>query len=248
MKRFLLFLLLGALSACSCNKGSGKGGSIRIGIDPAWYPIDFGSQTSYVNGYVEDLLIEMARYSGAEFEKIHVSWDFLTEGMKQKKYDAILTSMPPYNFNLAQYEFSDNILELGPVLIVPVGSRHTELASMAHELVGVVIGDPATLILQRYPDLISRSFPSIPDLLNALATGEIEGAVLNRIPAINYVSDLYANKLKVVGKSLNTEGLHLAVLKGASSTPISLFNKSLDSLKKKQKLSALQKKWQLDSF
>src|ERR1043166_3717797 len=105
MYRFLiLFILL--FTGCSC--GGSSRGVLRVGVDPNWYPIDFGSQTVYVNGYTEDLLIEIARYSGIEFEKIPASWDNLMEGLSENKYDAVLSSMHPYVFNTAKYDFSSN--------------------------------------------------------------------------------------------------------------------------------------------
>ena len=71
-------LLVLALLACGCSCGSDSSrGGIRIGVDPLWYPVDFGPQTSYVNGYTEDMLLEMARYSGLRFELITARWDNL---------------------------------------------------------------------------------------------------------------------------------------------------------------------------
>lgn len=235
MYRFLILLLL--LTGC----GGGSGGSMRIGVDTTWYPLDFGTQVSYVNGYTEDLLLEMARYSGMQFELINANWDALREGLKEKKYDAILTSMPPYEYNTAKYDFSVNYLDLGPVLIFPVDAKQTNLSKMDGDLVGLITNDPAVLLLEKYPSLIIRNFPSIPDLLNALVNGDIQAAILNQIPAVNYVGDLYAGKLKIVGGPMNNAGLHLVAPKGE----IHAFNRNLESLRKKKTVATLLKKWGL---
>lgn len=242
----LFFLLIGMLQGCSCSS-EGRGGGLRVGIDPNWYPIDFGPQESYVNGFTEDLLLEIARYSGIEFERIPANWDNLYEGMKQKKYEAVISSLPAYEYNQAQYDFSHNLLDLGPVLIVPIAAQHTDLAKMSGELVGVVVGDPAVLQLQKYPDIVIRNYNAIPDLLNAIVSGEIEGALLNSIPAVNYVTDLYAEKLKIASSPLTDTGLRLIAVKGKHSHVVNTFNKSLDQLRKKKKLQALLKKWNLGS-
>ncbi len=234
------------LHGCSCGSGSGRQG-LRIGIDPNWYPIDFGRQESYVNGFTEDVLLEIARYSGIEFQRIPANWDNLLDGMKEKKYDAVLTSLPPYDFNNAKYDFSTNFLDLGPVLIVPVDTQHFDLSKMGGELVGVIIGDPSVLILQKYPETIIRNYNSIPELLTALVNGEIEGALLNRIPAVSYVRDLYAGKLKIASAPLTDAGLHLVAVKGKHHHLIQLFNKSLDHFKKKKKLQSLLQKWELET-
>lgn len=228
------------LCGCSCGNDSPRG-ALRIGVDTKWYPIDFGPQTSYVNGYTEDLLLEMARYSGVQFEVVSANWDSLLDGIKENKYDAVLTSLPPYEYNTAKYDFSSNFLDVGPVLIIANDADQTDLTKMDGELVGLIANDPAVVILQKHPAIIVRNYNSIPDLLNAVVSGEVHAAVLDRIPAINYVNDLYAGKLKIVGNPMTDKGLHLVTAKGRAKG----FIKTLDTLRKKKKLDALLKKWGL---
>jgi len=232
------------LSSCGCEP---KGKVVRIGIDPEWYPISFGAQQSFVNGYTEELLLEAARYTGIDFEKYSANWDSLLEGLKKKKYDAVLSSLPPYNFNQAQFDFSENFLQLGPVLIVPIGSSRNDLNKMGGELVGVLTGDPAVLVLNQHPDIILRNYASIPELLDSIANGEVEGGLLNQIPATAYVQDLYSNKLKIVDGPLTEAGLHLVSLKDKNHHLIQQFNKAIAQMEKKKKLQSLQQKWHLSN-
>ena len=99
MYMFRMFLL--GLLAFGCS-GQPRG-AFRIGIDPLWYPLDFGPQTSYVNGYTEELLLEMAGYGGMRFELVRANFDTLLEGMRGGQYDAVITTLPPYEYNLAKY-------------------------------------------------------------------------------------------------------------------------------------------------
>lgn len=234
-----------AMLMLTCCGGGMKSKEIHIGTDPTWYPLDFGAQTPYVNGFVEELLFEMATAMKVPFIKQTANWDTLFDSLQAGKFEAILTSLAPYNFNLAKYDFTHNFLDLGPVLIVPVGAPFTELSEMNGELVGTVANDPAVLVLQNYPEIIIRNYSSITDLLNALVAGEIEGALLNRIPANSYIRDLYSTSLKVVGKPLTEEGLHLIALKDRHPEIIKQFDKTLSAMKKK-KLPSLLKKWNLN--
>lgn len=247
MSRSLIFAFLCALFlyGCGCDHGVGRRGTIRIGIDSNWYPIDFGAQNSYVNGFTEELLLDVAQQTGMEFERVLVSWDNLFEGMKLGQYHAVLSSLPPYEFNTAIYDFSHNFLDTGPVLIVPEGGHQTDLKKMSGEHIGVIAGDPAVLLLQKHEGLIIRNYPSVADLLEAVANGEIEGALLDRVIAGSYVKDLFAGKLKISGLPLSDAGLHLIVLKGKQPALISQFNKSLTLLKQKKRMQALLRKWQL---
>lgn len=235
-------ILLLALLLCSCSNSSR--GVLRIGVDPNWYPLNFGPQTSYVNGFTEDMLIEMAHYSGLAFEKVPANWDNLYDGLREKKYDAILASLPPYIFNTAKYDFSANYLDLGPVLIVPIASSKTDLSKMEGSLIGVIANDPAALILETYPTLVIRNYSTIPELLDALAIGAIQGALLDKIPAVNFVHDLYSATLKIASAPLTDKGLHLIAPKERNSL-VKAFNKNLEALKRRKTLAALQKKWQL---
>jgi polar amino acid transport system substrate-binding protein len=235
---YLLVLIL-----CGCNGGSR--GVLRVGVDANWYPLNFGPQTSYVNGFTEDMLIEMARYSGIEFERISANWDTLYDGLKEKRYDAILTSLPPYEFNKAKYEFSSNYLDVGPILIVPTSSSQADLSKMGGSLIGILSGDPAALLIEAHPSLIIRNFSTIPDLLDALVRGDIQGALLDRIPAVNFVKDLYSDQLKIASPPLTDKGLHLVAPKGRNNL-IHAFNKNLEGIKRNKTLSKLRQKWQLE--
>jgi ABC-type amino acid transport substrate-binding protein len=247
MQRVLVFFFLSSilLFAGGCGAKRMGNGAYKIGIDPGWYPNDFGAQNSFINGFAEELLLDISEQSGFQFEIIPANWDALVSGLKEGKYQGILSSLPDYDFNAAYLDFSRNFLDLGPVLVVPEGARKTDLEKMGGEYLGVVTGDPAILILEKYEGLIIRHYPSIPELLEAVANGEIEGALLDRIVAGSYVHNLFSGKLKIAGPPLNQAGLHLVVLKGKQTLLLSQFNRSLETLQKKKRLQALLRKWQI---
>lgn len=242
--RWLFFLFAVFLSSCGCD-GQGRHGTIRIGIDPSWSPLDFKEQEPYINGYVEELLLEMSRYSGIEFQKIPANWDSLFDGLEEERYDAVLSSMPPYSFNKSKYDFSENFLDIGPVLITPWDAHTANLNQLSGELVGVLTGDQAILLLSQHPEIIIRMFNSVPETLNAIVSGEIKAAILDRLPAANYTRDIYAGRLKIASQPLTDAGLHATVLKKKADRFIKAFNNALEQMKKKKTMEALQKKWNL---
>jgi len=247
MLRPLFFVAICALflNGCGCNFTGARHGVTKIGIDPNWYPLDFGAQNSYVNGFTEELLLEISVQSGIEFERIPANWDALFEGMKLGHYQAILSSLPPYEFNTALYDFSHNFLDSGPVLIVPEGGHQNDLAKMNGAHIGVIAGDPAVLLLQKHEGLIVRNYPTVVALLEAVVNGETDGALLDRVIAGRYVSDLFSGKLRLAGSPLTNAGLHLITMKGKQPMLMGQFNKSLALLKKKKRLPSLIRKWQL---
>src|SRR5579862_3354474 len=102
MLRAFFFIAICALflHGCGCDHSVSRS-AIKIGVDSNWYPLAFGAQNSYVNGFTEELLLDIARQSGLEFEKIPANWDAIFEGLKQGRYQAVLSSLPPYEFNTA---------------------------------------------------------------------------------------------------------------------------------------------------
>ena len=234
-----LILPLLFLYGCSCSHHVPK---TRVGVDPSWYPLDFGLQRPYVNGFVEETLLDMARYEGSSFELIQTSSDSLKDGLRTGKYDAVLTSEPIRESTLASFEFSSNLLDTGPVLITAKDGKWKSLDDMNDELVGVIAGDPTIALISKQPNIVIRSFNSVPELLNAVVYGDVQAAVLNRIPAINFVRDLYAGELKIVGKPMTDQGLRLMTMKGKMGS----FGVHLTSLQRKKDWPELLKKWGLE--
>jgi ABC-type amino acid transport substrate-binding protein len=239
----IIAFLFVALQGCSCGMGKK---TYRIAVDPEWLPLDLQGQQQHVNGFVEELLIEVANYSGLRFDKIRANWDSLLGGLNADRYDAVLSSLPRYNFNVARYDFSKNFLDLGPVLVVGASSERASLGELSNELVGVLAQDQSALVLQTYPDVIMRNYASVPEALDALANGDIEGVLLDRLLAVNYVRDLFNGVLKIASPPLSDAGLRLLVSKGENQHLLQLFNRSLEHLIKKKKLQKMLQKWQLD--
>jgi polar amino acid transport system substrate-binding protein len=226
--RFLWLILV----LCACSRTQAP---IRIGVDSHWGAFDFGQETPYVNGFIGEVLGEISKQSGRPIEKIDASSDSLLAGLKSGRFDAILTQPPGFG---EVFETSPVLVELGAILIVNKAGKWKSLEGLKGELVGVIEGDPCEQIVGRQGDLVIRRYVGIPELLNAVVLGEIEGAVVNRLPAINYVADLYAPVLKVVGKPMSQSGIYL-ISKDA------VFPSEIAALKSKRHWDELLRKWRL---
>ena len=171
--------------------------------------------------------------------------DSVKQLLWEKEYDAIVTLMPPRLQNLQSYEFSDKILDLGPILIVPKKSKAKSLDDLDTKRVGFIEGEDSILILAGHPKVLVQSYTSITDLLNAVVSGEVDGALAEIIVASSYVADLYIEKLKTVGQPLSEDALRLAVVKGRNQTLIPFFNKYLSKVKRKSIYKSTLRKWEL---
>ena len=221
-------------------------GGFRIGIDPDWTALSPNAKmTPLLNGFVDEVLLEISRYSGLEFVRVRANADSLYQGLGQKSYDAVLSTTQGYSFNTARFDFSRDLLDVGIVLVVPSDSKAMRLEDLAGEVVGVLADDSSELLLQQAPSVIPRGYPMISDLFIALQTSQVEGVLLDRLTASAYVRDLYAGKMRIVGPSLNHQGIHLVVPKGMDKSTRELFDKSVKRLEKSKKLQQIAAKWNL---
>lgn len=245
MKKWLLFIWL-----CSCfllmNCSSKKPTfDYSIGIDPTFYPLQFGAQEKNVYAFSSELLQDISAMNKIKVATITMSWDNLIWGLKKGEYDAIFSPLPPYLFLEKQYSFSEPFLLTGPVLVVPVDSKKVTVESMGGKEVAVQEGSSAAMILQKYPDILIRSYDSVPKAFDDILNGTIDAAVVDYLVAYSYCNDLYQGKLKIVGQPLNDEGLRLVTLYGKADGLVTLFNEGLARLKGSSKYGTLAKKWGL---
>ena len=242
----LCCLLFFIVSSCGWK---GKRKTCRIGIDITFYPLDLKDQQARVNGFVEELLLEMTKYLPIEFAKIQMNWNTIVEGLEENedgesKYDGIISPMKSYKFNEEKYDFSPVFLQTGPVLITRKKYPQNSLEKMDNEPVGVIQGDKTVVLIQKYPNIILRKYNFIGDILTDLSRGQIDGAVINKLPAIAYLNDLFYGQMKM-SAPLTLDGLRLVTLKGKEKKFMEDFSNGLKILKKKGILEKIKKKWEL---
>ncbi len=193
-----------------------------------------------MNGYLEDLLFALSEESGLRFERIHANADAILPELSVGQYDIVVTGLSPHPLYQTRYDFSPRVLNTGLMLLLPPHA--------STDLSGKIIGiqsQEANHYLQQYPNVIIRIYESIPELLSAVVSGDADGALLSRVPAINYVRDLYAGALEISGEPLTEAGIRFVAIKGEYKKQIALLDKSIEKLEKRGKLKALQEKWRL---
>lgn len=236
--RYLLFIF--GLFLCSCGAFSEK--PFRIGIDPYWFPIDFGNQQGDINAYIEELLQTISRKEQIDFKIIDANWDSIYDDLEKGVYQGIISSLTPLPKNETRFSFSEPLLKIGPVLVLKKDNSATSLNELSGRTILIVEGSSAKNILQQYPDVIVRTTSSIPDALNQIEEDSVTGAVIEAVYAESFMRGQYVDSLQIVGEPLSGEALRLITLK--NSLLMRRFSKGLASLKEAE-LQALQKKWSL---
>jgi len=241
MKKFLLISFL-MLFCFSCSHNGGRP-SYTIAVDPNWYPIDFKDKTPYVSGFTDELLLEITKNSNLRFEKVSANWDTLFSSLKNEKYDAVLSSLPPYNFNMAEYDFSNSFLDTGPVLITIPNAKLHSIEDMNQKIIGIISGSRDIVLLQKSPDIIVRMFDNPAEMLLEVKRGAVDGALLPMISANGFINDGFHKEIMIATPPLDNQGLRLISLKGKQNQLQKAFNSALQKLKRKKTYQKLLKKW-----
>ncbi len=238
-----LFLFCSIFFLWGCNSPTPK---YEIGIDPSWYPLDFQERQTNVFGFSTELLTQISLEENIEFSILNTNWDSLLDGLTTQKYQAILSSLYPYNFNQNIYSFSEPFLNTGPVLVASIQTPELSLKDLSGKTIGVLEGSPEILMLEKDSTISIRSYASVPDTLNDLVAENIHAALLPALNATAYVDHLYFRKLKVASKPLNDQGLRLITLKEKEPKLLEKFNKALEHMKKNKSYTELISKWNLE--
>lgn len=240
LKIYLLFLLF-----ASCSLGNFKSPTYKVALDPTWEAVNLPERSASLRAFSIELMEEIGKIENINVIVYDQSWSDLLPGLEHKDYNGILSNQEPYVFHEKTYDFSSSYLSIGPVLVIPFQKTNTSLDQIKEQEIGVIKGSSGALILQKYPDIIQREYDSIPQALSAVATGTLDGAVIDALNAYSYCHNLYQGKLKIATPPLNQEGLRLMTLHKNSSHLIEAFNKGLTTLKKNGTYARLTQKWNL---
>ena len=222
-----------------------KAPKYEIGVDPSWAPLDFQTRQSNIMGFSTELLQAVSLDEKISISLLQVNWDVLFEGLNKGKYQAILSSLQPFNFNSDLYSFSEVFLATGPVLVMPIGSTQKSLKELQGKAIAALQGTPEVLLLEKYPGISISTYDDIPVALNDLVAGKVQGALLPVLPTSAYVRDLYQRRLKIVTAPLTDEGLRLITFKDKAPKLIKAFDKTLNHMKKNGDYEKQLVKWQL---
>jgi polar amino acid transport system substrate-binding protein len=126
-----------------------------------------------------------------------------------------------------------------------INSSFDSFAKLSGKEIGIVPDTKGALLLEKYPAILIRSYDSIPQALNDIVRGAIDGALIDNLSAVAYCQDLYQTELKIVSPPLTTEGLRLITLHGQASDLLLRFNRGLDKMKTTKAYDKLLLKWNL---
>ena len=244
--KWLVLVVLLIVVAVGCGKSTLHYGKYSIGRDPNWFPLEADEDGARLNGFTDALTLEIAKAEGVPLQIINIDWAQLFDGLENGEFGGIFTSLSPSIITQEKYTFSDPLLLLGPVLVVPANSSITSLADLNGKIIGVYQYDESVLIAQRNPSLIIQLYQNKPNALEALASSQYDALLIPVLDAQRLIPSVFASQLKIVTEPLNNKAIRLITLKDANKALIRHFDRGLATIFSSGKYDALLRTFKVD--
>jgi polar amino acid transport system substrate-binding protein len=219
----------GDLLAQVCEEGT-----ITVSTDPAYPPqSSLNEQTGEYEGFDIDVATEVAKRLGVEIAWEAPSWDVLTAGNWNDRWEMSVGSMTPTNDRQAVLLFTQPYYYTPAVVVVPADST---VADVATDLDGKNIGVCSGCTYEQYLDgslaIDGFTFDFVIDdanitgydtdttALQDLSTGRLDAVITSATTAQGFIDE--GNAAKIVGDPVFYEPLSVAFDQSSSLDGASL--------------------------
>ncbi|WP_117234213.1 HD domain-containing phosphohydrolase [Vibrio maerlii] len=224
-----------------------KARSLKVSNQNDWAPIDF-TLAGEPKGYAIDLLNIIQESSGLNFEYINGrSWSELVSDYREGTID-ILHSIQQHGHNQDLGAFSRPIYEL-PFGLVTL--NNTDVVSNLRDWDGKTLGmlDGWSIIpklLELYPDIELKTYPSLHLAFTALEKGEVEGVLETDAILKHKLAQTFHEKFKLQPRLDDINNVFPSsfylVMNEVDSDIVSIIDLALNNITLEQR-QALHQKW-----
>jgi polar amino acid transport system substrate-binding protein len=239
-----------------------KDGSLDIGSDVAYAPIEFFDKDNKPTGLDIDIANAMADVLGVKAKFTAAGFDTLLPSLDAKRYDVIMSAMTANADRKKVVDFV-NYFNAGSGLIVQKGNA--KAIKTADDLCGKTVSVQKATIQVDFllgttdapggldkkckdagkAGVTVRQFDDDPSAVQALIAGQSDAEIAD-FPVAAYSAQQSTGKLEVIPNQIEPAPYGIAVRK--SSTPLSTaLQKAFDAITKSGKYGEILKKWNLEA-
>ncbi len=254
MRKIGLALLIG-LVILGLVAGCAQSRKITIGTDATYPPFEsVDESTSEVVGFDPDLMAEIAKLAGLEYEFQPTAWDGIFVALAAEEFDAVMSAATITEERSKVVDFTIPYYQVGQVVSVREDEEdinsYQDLAGGS--IVGVQLattGDFATTDEAMVPEDNVRRFDTIDLAYQALVNGDVDAVVADSPTTENYVGR-FEGQIKIVGGEgqaawFTTEDYGIAVQKGDEELMAAL-NDAISKLKEDGTIQELLGEWEVE--
>lgn len=213
-------------------------GELRVGLSADYAPMEFehtvNGKTEYA-GVDIDLAKKIAKDNNLKLKIVNMSFDSLLGALKTGKIDIIISGMTSTPERKKQVVFSDSYMMTKNIMLVKKDkvNEYKDIKDFNNKKVGAQKGTEQEKIAQTEIENASiTSLSRLPDVILALKSGKVEGAVVEKPVAEAYLKQ--NPKLGISNVKFNEEekGTVIAVPKDSPKL-LSQINKTIKEVKDK---------------
>lgn len=260
MKKFAIFIvaaMLLILSACGTQKSGSeekqtkasgseyalvKEGSLTFAMTGQYPPLNF-KKDGKLTGFDVEIGTEIAKRIGLEANPVTNPWETIIQGLKAKKYDAIIGSMTATPERDKQIDFTEPYYLSGAQIFV--AENNTDIKSK-DDLKGKTIGviqastwkDMAETLTS--PDMV-MSYPVDVNALQDLELGRLDAVITDKIVGVSAKNEK-GLKIKPIGDLLNEDRVSVGVAEGNKDLTNKI-NKAIKSMIEDGTYEEISMKW-----
>ena len=213
-------------------------GELRVGLSADYAPMEFEHT---VNGKAEyagvdiDLAKKIAKDNNLKLKIVNMSFDSLLGALKTGKIDIIISGMTSTPERKKQVDFSDSYMMTKNIMLVKKDkvNEYKDIKDFNNKKVGAQKGTEQEKIAQTEIENASiTSLSRLPDVILALKSGKVEGAVVEKPVAEAYLKQ--NPKLGISNVKFNEEEKDTVIAVPKDSPKLlSQINKTIKEVKDK---------------
>ncbi|HDD0320143.1 TPA: ABC transporter permease subunit [Staphylococcus aureus] len=168
-------------------------GELRVGLSADYAPMEFehtvNGKTEYA-GVDIDLAKKIAKDNNLKLKIVNMSFDSLLGALKTGKIDIIISGMTSTPERKKQVDFSDSYMMTKNIMLVKKDkvNEYKDIKDFNNKKVGAQKGTEQEKIAQTEIENASiTSLSRLPDVILALKSGKVEGAVVEKPVAEEYL-------------------------------------------------------------
>ncbi|HAR4135969.1 TPA: ABC transporter permease subunit [Staphylococcus aureus] len=213
-------------------------GELRVGLSADYAPMEFehtvNGKTEYA-GVDIDLAKKIAKDNNLKLKIVNVSFDSLLGALKTGKIDIIISGMTSTPERKKQVDFSDSYMMTKNIMLVKKDkvNEYKDIKDFNNKKVGAQKGTEQEKIAQTEIENASiTSLSRLPDVILALKSGKVEGAVVEKPVAEAYLKQ--NPKLGISNVKFNEEEKDTVIAVPKDSPKLlSQINKTIKEVKDK---------------
>ncbi|HCD7067369.1 TPA: ABC transporter permease subunit [Staphylococcus aureus] len=213
-------------------------GELRVGLSADYAPMEFehtvNGKTEYA-GVDIDLAKKIAKDNNLKLKIVNMSFDSLLGALKTGKIDIIISGMTSTPERKKQVDFSDSYMMTKNIMLVKKDkvNEYKDIKDFNNKKVGAQKGTEQEKIAQTKIENASiTSLSRLPDVILALKSGKVEGAVVEKPVAEAYLKQ--NPKLGISNVKFNEEEKDTVIAVPKDSPKLlSQINKTIKEVKDK---------------